>query len=642
MRKIHIDKSNHLRALLTDTLPYEIPLFFTNEPLYLALTKSQDLSGLPTFVRSLVLSASPTKPFSYRVQKGGGSHRNLALPHPAAQIKFAELYRDFDSFIENICARSTYSLRYPTRVGSHFYQSQFAADQPHSGASDDDPASFSTQRKWASSYFYYKHYNHIHKFFASPEFIRLEQKFSMMLKIDISRCFESIYTHSISWAIRGKEFGKDNKNSYFFESEFDTVMQRSNWGETSGILIGPEISRIFAEAIMQSIDLGIQRRLDNLTERVSVRRYVDDFFIFGNSEDDLLKVKTAVEEVASSYNLHINEKKTAIVSRPLASSLSVARQRVAKLLKDVLRQARNSLIDGTETESFSRHTAEKTISDIRRIARENDVDYATLASPALAIIARGAYAIRQRMGPAPSPSVVHATDRVNLAMLKIATFLFLMDIRAATSHKLAKVFLECSVLNERLSSGRAAFEGAVLDTVRLALEQARLRQITGPEVINVLVAADAICNVTKVVSEEFLRSAMGVEDSWNKDAEKLNYFDLVSVLYFSRTKHSFNHVRSVATAEIRRRVLALGSRLNTHTEETLLFFDFLSCPYIPRMEREALYKEVANAHGVTANQTTLDTQFQAISRSIFFVAWEGANRFQALLERRELQPAYDS
>lgn len=642
MRKISIDKSNHFRAILTDTLPYEIPFFHTNEPLFHQVSSSAELHGFPSFVSNLLIQNAATKPFTYKVQKGGGAHRKLAIPHPAAQLKFAELYKHFDSFIENVCARSTYSLRFPTRVGSHFFQSQYATDQTPAEGVDSEPASFGSQRRWASSYFYYKQYSHIHKFFASQEFIRLEQKFALMLKIDISRCFESIYTHSIAWAIRGKEFGKDNRTGFFFESEFDTRMQNSNWGETNGILIGPEVSRIFAETIMQSIDVEIQRSLGDIGDRIAIKRYVDDFFIFSNSEDDLAQIKSTIEEVTSRYNLHINEKKTEIIRRPLTSSLSVARQRVSSLLKDLLKSAKSGLIPDAPQGQLSRRAADNTIAEIRRIARENGVDYATLASPALAIVARGAHQIRQRTGAPAAPITADAVEVVVLTILRIATFLFLMDIRSATAHKLAKIFLECSLLNEKLGEGRMAFEGAVLDTVRLALEQARLRKIKGPEIINVLVAADAVCRTTKGVTEDSLRSAFGIDGKWEQGVESLNYFELVATLYFSRNRHAFHQARTATIREIGNRILLLGPKLKSHTEETFLFFDFLSCPYIEEGERILLYQKVAAAHGNNAAPATSVTQFKKISKTLFFTAWEGAEHFQAMLERRELQPAYDS
>lgn len=642
MRKIKIDKSNHLRAILTDTLPYEIPLFFTNEHIFKELTKNGALSGYPEFVSKMILRKEPTRPFLYRVQKGGGSHRQLGIPHPSAQIGFAELYRDFDSFIENICARSPYSLRFPTRVGSHFYQSQYAVTTRGDSGVDEDPASFGGQRKWASSYFYYKRYSHIHRFFSSDEFMRLEQKFSLMLKLDISRCFESIYTHSISWAVRGKEFGKDNKSSFFFESDFDRKMMDSNWGETSGILIGPEVSRIFAESIMQSIDVEVHEALGEKRSSISIRRYVDDFFIFGNSVDDLERVKSCIEMAAARFNLHLNEKKTEIVPRPFTSHMTVGRSRVAKCLGDFFKIARKSLRVDEGRGYFGSSAADRVIAEIRQIARESNVDYAALASPALAVLARGLSRIRHRLGGKSGGEVSRNLALINSAVLKISNFLFLMDIKSATSHKMAKIFLECSLINGLSSAGRAAFEGEVMDVTGLALEQARIRGIGGPELINLLIAADAVCFASDGITETHLRLAFGVSGNWVDAVKAMNYFELISVLYFGRDIRGFKRAKDAVCGELCTRVLAVGSKVASYTEETLLFFDFISCDFVDKDLRVKFFGDVAKAHGSKAGEESLRHQFNKVSKSIRFVAWEGADHFQVMLQRRELQPAYDS
>lgn len=642
MPRVLIDKNNHYRAILTDTLPYDIPLFFTNEPLYNCISEDECLAAFPTHISQLLLRRRPTKPFTYQVRKSGGGHRKLAIPHPSAQLGFAQFYKDFDSFIENVCARSRHSLRHPTRVGSHFYQTQYASEHESTENVDSDPASFASQRKWASSYFSYQRFTHIHKFFGSKEFLNLEQKFSWMLKLDVARCFESIYTHSIAWAIRGKEFGKGNKARRFFESEFDRRMQESNWGETSGILIGPEVSRIFAECIMQSIDVELSERLGADRSKVEIVRYVDDYFIFSNSRELLSIAQHHLEESASKYNLHFNPSKTEVIARPFVASFVVARQRVRILLGEILRIARLNLVEESPAEKFSARAEEKALAEIRRIARQYDVDYSSLASPALAVIASGLSRLRRRSKGLLPEFARSRIEAINSSLIRISTFFYLMDIKAATSDKLARVLLECSRLNERSGAGRLAFEGLVQDSLRQSLAQARLTDTTGPEIVNVLVAADAVCGKLRGVSDAHLRSALGVKSNWSSRCESLNYFDLVSILYFSRKKHSLQQARDAACAEIEKRVLKQGSNLGDSTEETMLFFDFVSCPHVSEARRLAFYSKVAHALGSNAGMATTEANFALVKRSLRFVAWEGASNLRTMLARRELQPAYDS
>src|SRR5690606_23836809 len=132
-----------------------------------------------------------------------------------------------------------------------------------------------------------------YKFYDRHDYQRLEQRFKLLWEFDISKCFYYIYTHSITWAIKDKESAKRNRNiENLFENKFDKLMQQANYNETNGIVVGPEISRIFAEILLQQIDVNVINRVSHLKMGVDyeVRRYVDDIFVFSNDE----KVQEAI------------------------------------------------------------------------------------------------------------------------------------------------------------------------------------------------------------------------------------------------------------------------------------------------------------------------------------------------------------
>ena len=117
-----------------------------------------------------------------------------------------------------------------------------------------------------------------------------------MCSIDISRCFNSIYTHSIVWALHNKEIVKNNipSSKKTFAGLFDKFMQNINYGETNGILIGSEFARIFAEILLQQIDKIVAKELETeeiwLKKHYEIFRYVDDSYIFYNDEKDKNKI----------------------------------------------------------------------------------------------------------------------------------------------------------------------------------------------------------------------------------------------------------------------------------------------------------------------------------------------------------------
>jgi len=639
-RRFHIDRSNFYRALLTDTLPYELPLFFSNE--YLFTEATSEFSGMPDIVFKLLKPTQATKPFSYRIQKGGGGFRKITIIHPGYQLKFAELYGRYDKFIVNACNRSRFSLRYPSRVGSHYFQTQYLSN---GSVGEDfreldlDPVSMLPQRRWASTYFSYKDYNPIYRFFLSEEFNRLEQKYKYMLRVDIARCFDSIYTHSIAWALRGKEFSKENKIPNFFESEFDKFMQDSNWGETNGIPIGAEVSRIFAEIILQSVDLNIERDLARITNKIDIRRYVDDYYAFANTLEHINEIKNTIDICASFYNLHLNEKKTEIHERPLVSKMAIARYEARSAVKEFMLNARKSLHDNGPA-YFNNRASEILISKIRSIARSNDTEYSSLASPILAVISRELRLIVERIDAAVF-NMKRKAKNIITAILRVTTFVFHTDIRSTTTHKVANIFHEAHIFVLKAGISAQTFEGLIVDIVRKTLQVTIEQNINGPEVINLLVAADSVCRSKPPITPAMLKAALGCDINQADDRSRLSYFDLVSALYFSRKYYAFNDVRRSVSGEIERRIRLLGSNLHLYADATMLFFDYVSCPYIKAEKRVSLFTDVSCAYGSKVGTTKIRSQFCHVAKRIHFVTWEGSNQFGALLERRELHPAYD-
>ncbi|BCV28932.1 hypothetical protein TUM3811_27920 [Shewanella algae] len=104
-------------------------------------------------------------------------------------------------------------------------------------------------------------------------------------------------------------------------------MQRSNANETNGIPIGSEFSRIFAEVILQDIDVKIESILKdshsiNNGSDYRILRYVDDYVIFGMTSNICDIVTNVVSDCLSEYNLYINSDKIVKIDRPFCTEKS--------------------------------------------------------------------------------------------------------------------------------------------------------------------------------------------------------------------------------------------------------------------------------------------------------------------------------
>lgn len=137
------------------------------------------------------------------------------------------------------------------------------------------------------------------------------------LSIDIANCYPSIYSHSISWALLGKERAKamvlDPKlqdNIYKKADRIDKANTRLKVSETNGLITGPYSSRIISEIILGAIDKIL---VDNGFE---FSRYVDDYNFYFTSKYDCEKSISEIATILSEFNLKINESKINIEKYP--------------------------------------------------------------------------------------------------------------------------------------------------------------------------------------------------------------------------------------------------------------------------------------------------------------------------------------
>lgn len=377
------------RVLLSDVLPYELPIIMSNRMLYRFCVKNKVTYCIQNkvlrwdkninmesfeIVKLLFgfalngnvkredgeasLSEYSTIPFTFHILHKETEFRSLSIVHPALQIRMVDFYDVFKHLILHYCGLSNYSLRYPSKVASFFYYK----DKLHNsllGVKKDTIELFFNEYENLKTFFSYKKYNQIYKFYDDYRFQRAEKRFEHLLKFDLQRCFDSIYTHSIAWATQG---GKDVYKRYFkgrdntsFGGIFDTLMQRLNYNETHGILIGPEFSRIFAEIILQHIDRIAEYCLKNKGyingEDYQIYRYVDDYFLFYNDDKVKIEILQLFHKLLDEYKLKISGEKTVDYSRPFITNISRAKLRIDNLINRWFKFRVSSVEESEELES---------------------------------------------------------------------------------------------------------------------------------------------------------------------------------------------------------------------------------------------------------------------------------------------------
>lgn len=142
---------NKNRVLLSDVLPYELPIIFSNRHLFHFLKKynihilgenlywDQNTSeafdklikcmfGLKGNLRKedgfkfLSINKSVTKiPFQYEIRHKENNTRRLSLVHVLNQLQVVTFYDQYKELILYLCSQSSFSIRYPHHIAKYIF-----------------------------------------------------------------------------------------------------------------------------------------------------------------------------------------------------------------------------------------------------------------------------------------------------------------------------------------------------------------------------------------------------------------------------------------------------------------------------------------------------------------------------------------
>lgn len=147
--------------------------------------------------------------------------------------------------------------------------------------------------------------------------VTLNAGFEFLAEGDIAAFFHSIYTHVIPWAVHGKAVAKRRKQDFgLYGNVLDLLVRNAQDGQTIGLPVGPDTSRLIAELIGTAIDKSIQTSLKgkrkwSARERGAMR-FVDDYVFGCSSHQEAEIVLATLRRCANDFELELNNSKTRI------------------------------------------------------------------------------------------------------------------------------------------------------------------------------------------------------------------------------------------------------------------------------------------------------------------------------------------
>lgn len=707
-RKIKKIKYKKERVVLADILPYEVPIIFSNRHFYDFLVENNiDLSdsilrwkkSVPQldevmrliFGVDIIHSHGNTNsssynrdkysiPFKYKITHKESEFRELAVVHPANQTAIIDFYSKYKELILYYCSKSPYSIRRPFKIASFKYFN----DNKHKERKAEEPDReiieiFGKEYKNLKTFFTYNDYSNIQEFYESYAYHRCEKKYNELYKFDISKCFDSIYTHSLSWALMNKEIVKElvTENDRTFSGSFDRLMQKLNYNETNGIVIGPEFSRIFAEILFQQIEFKIYCQLENdgifNKTHYELFRYVDDYFLFFNDENYKNSILELFKVELKKYNLYINESKSHLFQKPIITELTIAKEKISNLLNDRLVLTSETitgeiLSDENEEDNIQvlktynfRFDSKKVIIDFKTIIKETGIEYKDIINYTLSIIDRKLFRIYKKYDKALFKDVA-TEEKFKLTFIKslisildFSFFIYSVSPRVNSTIKLCTILSKLTkfIKEKKDEKNKKYFKmdyvnmvfKKVFDDSTLILKNSNNTEFTQIESLYMLTSLYDLGKPYRIDKEALLKYLNIKTKTVNKRTTYefpyiFSYWTIAVLLFYMRNLVRYNDIKIALKNHILDKYELEKNNIGIKTEMILMTLDLLSCPYLDESDQRFKIK-LLNYHGFSRIQNVekINIINYIKAKKQWFIKWENFN-FEQEFNTKKSQEVY--
>lgn len=702
-KKIKLSYSKE-RVFFSDVLPYECPIIFSNRYLYrflakylwigeeqkidniawnvLKQSKRWDQKDANAFAALLFGCYEKGKrigplqhklndlfyPYQFNIAHKTNKNRTLSIIHPYNQWQVVEFYEQYKYSILYLCNQSSYSIRKPHKIAQYFYY----RDRLHrklSGHESDKVELFFNEYENLKTYFSYEKYANIYKFYEDYRYQRAEKKFKYLVKFDLQSCFDSIYTHTISWATAG---GADKVkvlpgyHGSWVGDAFDNLMQSVNARETNGIVIGPEFSRIFAEIILQYIDQKVEQELleKNLRQKSTYEcyRYVDDYFLFYNDEKDKNLFMESLTKRLKEFKLQISPSKTEEFERPFITKVTIAKQRIENLLSNIFSiplweeiESNSSTEKDTEDKDLDkdREVLEKKFNiylpandvntQIKVIVKECGIEYRDIANYLLEKISQrlDTFLNRYEIGfkkyerlmskeETNKDDVETHAQRAQrkltsylVSLIDVTFFVFNSNRQINTTLKLQKIMNSIIIYAKRHGDfkvnhavrfqtiSKDIIFKKIQDEIALVLTTTDSHRSTLHESLYLLILA-------KELGYAYLLAPEVIKSFIEKSELQYNLFACLILLYYYANHKCYDSQKALLKEEILKKYrLVTESERKRNSELTILTADMMTCPFV----NDAYKQNLLTLMGITEMRDQQMIMSFAKKQKYIFTRW---------------------
>jgi hypothetical protein len=383
-------------------------------------------------------------------------------------------------------------------------------------------------------------------------------------------------------------------------------------------------------------------------QEYSLRRYVDDIFIFASSTAIAERVSECYADAMAAFNLYSNPNKMRTIPRPFATTRSSIIDKTRLLLESLCsdlfadyKQGRSQLLP-SEIWRTSRIIGDF-LTAIKSICLDARGTYYDISSYLISAFCERMKRLVKRSKPLSEEEEVGYRKVMNV-MLRLMFFLYAAAPSVNASYQMAlgmvlalrfarrRLAHECPVIEELIYSEAIKCLDAQAEHKSVALST-----FVSLESINILLAlrelGDAYLIPTKLAERLF--SWGGHPDGWTGKC----YFDIAACMYYIGTRPEYAQIRSALDVEVDKRLSNLAD-LSENAERAYLFLDMLTCPHINNTQKEIWINKFRAKFSLPVYTAAEIQSFLTASvKCSWFINWEGVD-ILTMLQKKEVVRVY--
>ena len=264
----------------------------------------------------------------------------------------------------------------------------------------------------------------------------------------------------------------------------------------------------------------------------------------------------------------------------------------------------------------------------RSITHQFKVEYGTLNKYTLTLLLRQ---IRNESIRVPSLNLL-------TAYVEIAFYIFSLDMHTTASYRLCSILEALVVWADKNPDAHVKQE--LKNRIRrefkrvIDIYQSDIVYTTNLEVLNLLTTLNRLIGIKIPVSQ--IEALFGLDVKSGKGYEKLNYFQICTLLYVMENENAYTAVRDGIEKDIMSRLSS--PKVLRKAEMTYLLFDLMTCPYVTK---DTCNKVLLQCNIVSKIENADKKRAELARPGRWFYDWNKEHPLTDFLRKKEYHSPYE-